>query len=175
MTTKRTSPRQTSAPAEHGLTSLPVGKQTSIIEQGIEPIPRLKGEDWRQLGSCTKTNPEIFFPEVGEKSAIAKSICQRTCTVLEECLKYALDKDEKFGIWGGMSTRERKRLKREQLEAAERAQLEATEREQETKTKTRAPKRDRMLTLMEQAGGNPVVITETTGTDGAHKAASSAA
>jgi WhiB family redox-sensing transcriptional regulator len=37
----------------------------------------------------------------------------RSCDVRAECLEYALEHDERFGIWGGMSERERRRLKRE--------------------------------------------------------------
>ena len=54
---------------------------------------------------------EIFFPEKGGSSREAKRICSE-CPVRIECLNYALRRDERYGVWGGMSERERRRLKR---------------------------------------------------------------
>ncbi len=56
-------------------------------------------------------DPEIFFPEKGGSSREAKRICSE-CPVRIECLNYALRRDERYGVWGGMSERERRRLKR---------------------------------------------------------------
>ena len=47
----------------------------------------------------------------------AKRVCAK-CEVREQCLKWAIDHDERFGIWGGMSERERRRYKREHREQA---------------------------------------------------------
>ena len=60
---------------------------------------------------CAQTDPEAFFPEKGGSTREAKRVC-RSCEVRAECLEYALENDERFGIWGGMSERERRRLKR---------------------------------------------------------------
>jgi hypothetical protein len=54
---------------------------------------------------------ESFFPEKGGSSREAKRICA-DCPVRIECLNYALRRDERYGVWGGMSERERRRLKR---------------------------------------------------------------
>jgi WhiB family transcriptional regulator, redox-sensing transcriptional regulator len=54
---------------------------------------------------------EAFFPEKGGSTREAKRVCT-TCPVRAECLEYALGNDERFGIWGGLSERERRRLKR---------------------------------------------------------------
>ncbi|HET9518524.1 MAG TPA: WhiB family transcriptional regulator, partial [Actinoplanes sp.] len=51
------------------------------------------------------------FPEKGGSTREAKRICGR-CEVKVECLEYALGHDERFGIWGGLSERERRKLKR---------------------------------------------------------------
>lgn len=67
--------------------------------------------NWRDRALCAHTDPEAFFPEKGGSTREAKKICA-TCPVRDECLDYALKHDEKFGIWGGLSERERRRLKR---------------------------------------------------------------
>ncbi len=67
---------------------------------------------WQDRALCAQTDPEAFFPEKGGSTREAKRVC-RSCEVRTECLEYALEHDERFGIWGGLSERERRRLKRE--------------------------------------------------------------
>jgi WhiB family transcriptional regulator, redox-sensing transcriptional regulator len=67
--------------------------------------------DWQERALCAQTDPEAFFPEKGGSTREAKRICLG-CEVRAECLEYALAHDERFGIWGGLSERERRRLKR---------------------------------------------------------------
>jgi WhiB family redox-sensing transcriptional regulator len=66
---------------------------------------------WQEEALCAQTDPEAFFPEKGGSTREAKRICVG-CEVKAECLEYALLHDERFGIWGGLSERERRRLKR---------------------------------------------------------------
>ena len=66
---------------------------------------------WQDRALCAQTDPEAFFPEKGGSTREAKRVC-RSCEVRAECLEYALEHDERFGIWGGLSERERRRLKR---------------------------------------------------------------
>ena len=66
---------------------------------------------WQAEALCAQTDPEAFFPEKGGSTREAKRVCQ-SCTVKSECLEYALEHDERFGIWGGLSERERRKLKR---------------------------------------------------------------
>jgi WhiB family transcriptional regulator, redox-sensing transcriptional regulator len=68
-------------------------------------------QDWQERALCAQTDPEAFFPEKGGSTREAKRICSG-CEVRAECLEYALAHDERFGIWGGLSERERRRLKR---------------------------------------------------------------
>jgi WhiB family redox-sensing transcriptional regulator len=68
-------------------------------------------QDWQERALCAQTDPEAFFPEKGGSTREAKLICAG-CEVRAECLEYALAFDERFGIWGGLSERERRRLKR---------------------------------------------------------------
>ncbi|MBQ9916633.1 WhiB family transcriptional regulator [Microbacterium sp. NPDC016588] len=66
---------------------------------------------WQTDALCSQTDPEAFFPEKGGSTRDAKRICT-SCDVKSECLEYALQNDERFGIWGGLSERERRKLKR---------------------------------------------------------------
>jgi WhiB family redox-sensing transcriptional regulator len=68
-------------------------------------------QSWQDRALCAQTDPEAFFPEKGGSTREAKRVC-RSCDVRAECLEYALGHDERFGIWGGLSERERRRLKR---------------------------------------------------------------
>jgi WhiB family redox-sensing transcriptional regulator len=65
---------------------------------------------WQERALCAQTDPEAFFPEKGGSTREAKRVCE-ACDVRAECLEYALANDERFGIWGGYSERERRRLK----------------------------------------------------------------
>lgn len=70
--------------------------------------------NWQEDALCAQTSPDEFFPEKGGSTRDAKRICN-SCDVRSDCLEYALDNDERFGIWGGMSERERRKLKKQQL------------------------------------------------------------
>jgi WhiB family transcriptional regulator, redox-sensing transcriptional regulator len=67
--------------------------------------------EWQERALCAQTDPEAFYPERGGSTREAKRICSG-CHVRAECLQYALDHDERFGVWGGLSERERRRLRR---------------------------------------------------------------
>jgi WhiB family transcriptional regulator, redox-sensing transcriptional regulator len=67
-------------------------------------------ESWRLDALCAETDPEAFFPEKGGSTREAKRVCGG-CAVRDECLEYALGNDERFGIWGGLSERERRRIR----------------------------------------------------------------
>lgn len=67
---------------------------------------------WQDSALCAEVGTDVFFPAKGESSEPAKRVC-RCCAVTAECLEYALDLHIHHGIWGGMSERERRRLKRE--------------------------------------------------------------
>ncbi|MFL4476430.1 WhiB family transcriptional regulator [Paeniglutamicibacter sp. MACA_103] len=66
---------------------------------------------WQSEALCAQTDPEAFFPEKGGSTRDAKRVCG-ACNVRSECLEYALTNDERFGIWGGLSERERRRLRK---------------------------------------------------------------
>jgi WhiB family redox-sensing transcriptional regulator len=66
---------------------------------------------WQTDSLCAQTDPEAFFPEKGGSTRDAKKICT-SCEVRAQCLEYALQNDERFGIWGGLSERERRKLRK---------------------------------------------------------------
>ena len=82
-------------------------------------IPIGDGEEpsWQDYANCLGVDPDLFFPERGASTREAKVVC-RGCVVREECLEYAITHSEKFGIWGGLSERERRRIRRERALAA---------------------------------------------------------
>lgn len=65
---------------------------------------------WMDDAACKGEDTELFFPSRGESTEAAKTICDR-CPVRQPCLDYALDVGEKFGIFGGTSERERRRMR----------------------------------------------------------------
>jgi len=75
------------------------------------PVDEENALSWQTDALCAQTDPEAFFPEKGGSTRDAKRICT-TCDVRDRCLEYALHNDERFGIWGGLSERERRKLKR---------------------------------------------------------------
>lgn len=75
---------------------------------------------WQSRANCMGVDPELFFPERGSSTREAKEVC-RGCVVREDCLEYALANSEKFGIWGGMSERERRRVRRMRILAQQAA------------------------------------------------------
>lgn len=79
---------------------------------------------WQFFSSCLGVDPDLFFPERGASTKEAKAVC-KTCMVREECLEYALVGGEKFGIWGGLSERERRRVRRQRSIARKAAKAEA--------------------------------------------------
>ena len=74
--------------------------------------PPHRDKSWQDFANCLGVDPDLFFPERGASTREAKEVC-RGCVVREDCLEYALANGEKFGIWGGMSERERRRIRRQ--------------------------------------------------------------
>lgn len=84
----------------------------------IDLLKALKEKQgWQSKANCMGVDPDLFFPERGASTKEAKEVC-RGCVVKDECLEYALSNSEKFGIWGGMSERERRRVRRSRAQAA---------------------------------------------------------
>jgi len=85
------------------------------VKLGVPGVRKPQTDDealaWQSDSLCAQTDPEAFFPEKGGSTRDAKKICS-SCEVRTQCLEYALENDERFGIWGGLSERERRKLRK---------------------------------------------------------------
>lgn len=82
-------------------------------EDGLTvPMHEWSFPPWVDQALCAQVDPEIFFPDKGGSTREAKAVC-RECQVRLQCLEYALANSDRFGIWGGVTERERRKLKRE--------------------------------------------------------------
>jgi len=86
------------------------------VQLGVPGVRKRSEDDdealaWQADSLCAQTDPEAFFPEKGGSTREAKKICG-SCEVKTQCLEYALTNDERFGIWGGLSERERRKLRK---------------------------------------------------------------
>lgn len=66
---------------------------------------------WAARAECRGEDPALFFPGPDDDTLAALSICAR-CPVRQECLEYAIEARERFGIWGGTTERQRRRMVR---------------------------------------------------------------
>ncbi|MXW41982.1 MAG: WhiB family transcriptional regulator [Acidimicrobiia bacterium] len=83
-----------------------------LVQNNTTAEKKLKEpKGWQTMANCLGVDPDLFFPERGASTREAKEVC-RACVVREDCLEYAIINGEKFGIWGGMSERERRRVRK---------------------------------------------------------------
>lgn len=66
---------------------------------------------WMDRAACKGLPVAAFFPPSGGVTPATKAVCN-ACEVRAGCLDYALERDERFGVWGGESEADRRRLKR---------------------------------------------------------------
>lgn len=79
----------------------------------------LDGTSWRSQAACKGLPNELFFPEQGDsqrRTRAAKKVCW-VCPVREQCLDYALETGSRWGIWGGMTEKERRNARRRRRRA----------------------------------------------------------
>jgi WhiB family transcriptional regulator, redox-sensing transcriptional regulator len=104
------------------------------LEKRSSPGPKEEGSalsfsevaeqlDWQDLAACRDYDNILFFGEEGEselekqaREARAKTVCAR-CPVAEPCLEFAMETNQKYGIWGGLTDKERASLKRRRARA----------------------------------------------------------
>jgi hypothetical protein len=92
-----------------------VATDSSPID-GLIELLLAKNRPWAEQAHCAQTDPESFFPEKGQNthrpSAEAKAICWGGCPVRAECLQWAMENNERYGVWGGYTEQERHRLRK---------------------------------------------------------------
>lgn len=89
--------------------ALDLGRLGRLVEGQLSAAELPRG--WVARANCRGVDVDLFFPERGASTQEAKEVC-RGCRVCEDCLVFALANGEKFGIWGGLSERERRRVRR---------------------------------------------------------------
>jgi WhiB family redox-sensing transcriptional regulator len=62
--------------------------------------------NWQEQGACRGIEPEIFFPISDEEAGPAKAICS-ACDVVQQCLLFSFQNRERYGVWGGVTEKER--------------------------------------------------------------------
>ena len=67
--------------------------------------------EWTTDALCAEVDPELFYPETGLPNRDAKRVCSR-CDVRAACLAHAIANRERFGVWGGTTAWERRRMVR---------------------------------------------------------------
>jgi WhiB family redox-sensing transcriptional regulator len=93
------------------------GAPTLIDAVPIDEIPYDDINGWMPYSLCAQSDPEAWFPEKGGSTREAKKICGG-CPVRDQCLKWALATDERFGVWGGLSERDRRKLRKKAAQGA---------------------------------------------------------
>ena len=67
---------------------------------------------WQEHANCRGADPDLFFPHRGASNRKAKAMCA-ACVVREQCLEFAISEGERFGLWGGLSERQRRKIRGE--------------------------------------------------------------
>lgn len=79
----------------------------------MKPMVEVGIPTWTIAASCTQVPGDMWFPENGVDQSVSevKGMCWE-CPVRPQCLEYALANGEQFGIWGGLTVKERRELRR---------------------------------------------------------------
>ena len=96
-------------------------REEGTIQSVVDAADQL---DWQEQAACRDYDNILFFgPDQGEseiekqaREARAKMVCQG-CPVAEPCLEFAMETNQKYGIWGGLTDKERASLKRRRARA----------------------------------------------------------
>jgi len=79
---------------------------------------------WAVRAECSSedVDPGLFFPTANDDTSEALAICKR-CEVCKECLDFAIEANEPYGIWGGVTERQRRRMKERERQAKRQAKV----------------------------------------------------
>jgi WhiB family transcriptional regulator, redox-sensing transcriptional regulator len=84
------------------------------LEIDVRSLPREVSppDSWQDRSACYGLDPEIFFPTTEEEAGLALSYCG-LCPVRETCLAWAVYNGERYGVWGGTTEQQRRRIIRQ--------------------------------------------------------------
>lgn len=77
--------------------------------------------NWQDKAACSAIDVAVFYYDTWTERLDELNQIRRVCAecpVRAQCLEYALDTDDKYGVWGGLTPRERRQVKRERRESA---------------------------------------------------------
>lgn len=85
-----------------------------MLDLGISKTSQIPEVPWHKSGLCYRAGYDLFFPidkeDARYKNPKAKAICSTPCPVKSLCLQYALETECLYGVWGGTTRSERKRI-----------------------------------------------------------------
>ena len=84
---------------------------TNTLEFPTLEAPILDERPWAVYSACRDADAELFFAKTRANERAALAVCS-TCPVVEECLEFALETRERFGVWGGTHERDRRKMLR---------------------------------------------------------------
>jgi len=84
---------------------------TNTLEFPTLDTPILEERPWAVYSACREADAELFFAKTRANERAALAVCS-TCSVVEECLGFALETRERFGVWGGTHERDRRKMLR---------------------------------------------------------------
>ena len=95
----------------------PTGRNTPLHQRGTPvsgevAVFLMKPQPWMKHANCVDADPALFFPERGQPSARRQRPSAWPARSASECLNFALSINERHGIWGGASEKERRVLRR---------------------------------------------------------------
>jgi WhiB family transcriptional regulator, redox-sensing transcriptional regulator len=82
-----------------------------LVDLATLPRDPAPPDTWQDKAACYGIDPEIFFPPSEEDAGLALSYCG-ACGIRETCLAWALRNRERYGVWGGLTEQQRRRLSR---------------------------------------------------------------
>ncbi len=87
-------------------------RQTAALAVSLSEVLGIdvQATEWMRDALCAQTDPEAFYPDEYGSVEPAKAVCAE-CPVLAECRAYALETGQRFGVWGGLSARERQQIR----------------------------------------------------------------
>ena len=82
------------------------------VDVDVLPADLSPPDVWQERSACFGIDPDVFFPISEEEAGPALAFCS-ACTIRSECLSWALKNGERYGVWGGLTEQQRRRLTRQ--------------------------------------------------------------